>query len=145
MAELRKHLNYLEDELAAAEAAPLSRRRALLVALLADAFADRLFAAGMDGGDVLEWRAKLAGECAALGAVFAVARGDGSADLRLEAVTVAPADHDALGVEDFMVSLYNGHTVQRVILAASGGDCREAHPVLVEAVGFLASRMPENE
>ena len=44
-AELAKHLSYLEAEYAAALAAPLSRKRALLVALLVDAFADRLFVA----------------------------------------------------------------------------------------------------
>lgn len=51
----------------AARAAPLARRKALLVALLIDAFVDRLFAVGGRGDDILAYRAELVQRFAPLG------------------------------------------------------------------------------
>ena len=49
------------------------------------------------------------------------------------------AEYGQLRVEDFMVSLYNGHTVQRVRLVLADGTRVLAHPVVGEAIGFLRS------
>jgi len=47
-------------------------------------------------------------------------------------------DYGKLGVEDFMVSLYNGHTVQRVLIAEGTARC-DVHAVLAEALKALAA------
>jgi hypothetical protein len=109
----------------------------MLVCGLADAYADRLFGAQDATDDILAFRAALAVRSAALAQVFAVVRGE----LRLvtEAVEVPLADYGQLKVEDFMVSLYNGHTVQRVRLVLADGTRVLAHPVVDEAIGFLRS------
>ena len=138
-AELAKHLSNLEAEYAAALAAPLSRKRAMLVALLIDAFADRLFtAAGAE--DVLVFRAELAAKSSALALVFALAaqNSDGP-QLILEPVPVPPSDYAQLSLEDFMVSLYNDHTVQRVRIAMPDGTRRDAPEILGEAIAALHS------
>ena len=59
MDSLRPHRDYLEADWRAARAAPLSRRKAMLVAALVDAYVDRLFAADPDADDILVYRAKL--------------------------------------------------------------------------------------
>lgn len=109
----------------------------MMVAMLADAYADRLFGVQTATFDILAFRAGLAARCEALAQVFAVVRGE----LRLvtEAVEVPLADYGQLKVEDFMVSLYNGHTVQRVRLVLADGTRVLAHPVVDEAIGFLRS------
>lgn len=134
--ELEPHFAALTEALAASEAAPLSAKKAMLAVLLADAYADRL--AG-PGADVLEFRAGLAGGAEALGLVFELAAmRPGAARLVIEAVEVPLSEYGALKVEDFMVSLYNGHTVQRVRVAL--GEIRwDVHEVLRAAVMFLKS------
>lgn len=136
---LAGHFAYLRAEFAAAEAAPLSIRKARLVALLVDACADRLFAGSAGDRDVLAFRAELAERHPALAAVFALARGE--AMLVTEAVEVPLADYPALSLPDFMVSLYNNHTVQRVLLAMPDGTRLPAHAVLGEAIAALAGEM----
>ncbi len=137
-AELAQHLRTLEAEFAAALAAPLSRKRVLLVALLCDAFADRLFAADPDAEDVLVFRAGLAARSPALSLIFALAADRAKGPLLvLEAVPVPLRDYDKLSLEDFMVSLYNDHTVQRVRIALPDGTRRDAHEVLGEAIAAL--------
>lgn len=110
----------------------------MLVAMLADAYADRLFGEQDATEDILAFRAGLAAQSEALGHCFALARGE----LRLvtEAVEVPLADYGRLRVEDFMVSLYNQHTVQRVRLVLPDGPRLPGHEVVGEAVGFLARR-----
>lgn len=107
----------------------------MLCALLIDAYADRLFAADSDADDILVFRAALADRSPALAQVFDLCAGR----LRLvtEAVEVPIADYPKLGIEDFMVSIYNDHTVQRVLLASPDGGRQLAHPVLGEAIAFL--------
>lgn len=123
---------------AAARQAPLSVKKAWLAALLVDAAADALFAArhGGRGEDLLAFRAGLAAQCAALGLVFGVA--GRTLELAIEAVEVPVRDYPKLGVEDFMVSLYNGHMVQRVRVVLADGGRADVHEVLAEAVRFLA-------
>ena len=54
-----------------------------------------------------------------------------------EAVEVPLAEYGALPVEDFMVSLYNARTVQRVRIAHPDGGRREIHQVLAAAIEDL--------
>lgn len=125
---------------AAARAAPLSVKKAWLAALLVDAAADVLFTArrGGQGEDILAFRADLAAQCAALALVFGVAGRE--RELVTEAVEVPVRDYPNLGVEDFMVSLYNGRAVQRVRVVLADGGRADVQEVLAEAVKFLATR-----
>lgn len=109
----------------------------MLVAALADAFADRLFEASGDE-DILVYRAALAGRSAELRIVFAIcaATPDGPG-LVTEAVEIPIADYGALPIADFMVSLYNNHSMQRVLVAWPDGTRRVAHEVLEAAVAVL--------
>ena len=135
---LSAHQAYLEAAVAAAKAAPLSQRKALMAVMLADAFADHRFAAEAAGGDILAFRAALAARSGALALVFAIAahRPD-SAQLVTEAVTIPIAEYGSLRVEDFMVSLYNNHTVQRVRIVTPDGERHDVHEVLAEALVAL--------
>ena len=111
----------------------------MLAALLIDAEVDRQFAAAGSGGDrdLLEWRAGIARNSKALRLVLGLAalRPDG-ARLVTEAVEVPIADYP-LPVADFMVSLYNDHTVQRVLIAMPDGSRHDVHAVLAEALAAL--------
>lgn len=136
-----QRLALIEAEYRASLAAPLSARKVLLVAVLLDHCADQFFAARrtrpdtvFGAEDPLRFRAELARRSPAMAAVFAL--GNQSATLRLDSVTVPIADYPRLGIEDFMVSLYNQNTVQRVMLARSDFGLIEAHSVLAEALQF---------
>lgn len=129
------HLDYLRAVLDDARAAPLSGRKVRLVALLADAYADRLFAEASGDRDVRVFRRELASRSAALAAVFAVA--NDSARIVTDTIEVPLADYPDLPLADFMVSLYNAHTVQRVRIAMPDGTRVPAHDVLAEAIEIL--------
>lgn len=127
--DLGAHLRYLRGEKAAAERAQLSALKAILVAMLIDAYPDRLFAA--QRSPTTSWRSApaLPPPSRALGLVFALVAG-GVRPVAL-AVTVPVEDYSALTVQDFMVSLCNGYTVQRVLrggggLVAARRACRAA-------------------
>ena len=110
----------------------------MLVVMLADAYADRLFAPDEAADDILEFRAGLAAASPALKLVFELAAmRPGEARLVTEAVEVPIAEYGSLPVEDFMVSLYNDHSVQRVRVALADGGRRDVHEVLAEASGAL--------
>lgn len=115
----------------------LSRKRAMLAAYLLDAFVDWLFAARAEpGGDILAFREALSARHPQLALILDLAAG--RARLAIEAVEVPIEDYAGLGVEDFMVSLYNQHTVQRVrIVTAEGG--RDVHEVLDAALAAVRS------
>ena len=133
MPALEPHFTYLTAELAAARAAPLSAKRALLVALLIDAYVDRMFAASGED-DLLAFRTRLGGASDALGLAMAVA--SRRLELVTKAVEVPLADYPRLSEADFMVSLYNQHTVPRVLIAQ--GDARlDVQEVLEAAVAAL--------
>lgn len=124
----------LDAVMAAALAAPLSRKRAMLVALMVDAALDEAFARRAGGGDdILAFRDEVAGRSVDLQLVLELAalRPDGP-QLVLEAVEIPLADYGSLRVEDFMVSLYNHNTVQRVRIAG-----RDAHEVLAGAIAAV--------
>ena len=124
--------------IAAARAAPLSLKKAWLAALLIDQAADALFAAkhGGQGDDILVFRAALAAKSEALALVFAIAGRE--LELSTETVEVALGDYNSLSTADFMVSLYNAHTVQRVRVALPDGGRVDVHEVLREALAALS-------
>ena len=107
----------------------------MLCVMLVDAYADRLFAVDPRADDILEFRAALARRHPALRSIFDVAAG--RCRLVTEAVEVPIASYGELRVEDFMVSLYNGHTVQRVRIALPDGGRLDVHEVLAEAIVAL--------
>jgi hypothetical protein len=131
---LRQHRDYLEAEWQSLRAAPLSARKARLVAALVDAYVDRLFAAS-DYDDILEFRAGMAAGSRGLGPIMALC--SERATIMTEAVAVPMAEYGALGVEDFMVSLYNNHSVQKLRLALPNGERFDMLDVLAEAIGAL--------
>ena len=137
---LGAHLSYLEAEFAASVAAPLSSRKAMLVAQLIDAYADRLFGAQDETDDILVFRDLLASRSVELAKVLALCRGE--ARLSTEAMEVPIAEYGKLEVEDFMVSLYNQHTVQRVFLVAPSGERELVHGVLMEALAAVRAFAP---
>ena len=112
----------------------------MLVAALVDAYVDRLFAADPDADDILVYRAKLGAAAPALGLILALGAGRDGVRLVTEAVSVPLADYGALDVEDFMVSLYNDHSVPRLLLALPDGGRRDMLEVLEEAIAALEQR-----
>jgi len=119
--------------LAAFDAAPLSRKRAMLVVLLLDAEIDRLCLARGEP-DLLAARADLAAAHPALGVLMALAamRDDGPR-LVLDQTVVPPTDYPTLGEADYMVSLYNDATVPRVRVLKLDGSATDARDLLHEA------------
>lgn len=139
MPKLAAHWDYLQTEWAAAQAAPLSIRKTLLVASLIDAYADRLFASDQTADDILVFRAALAADTPALGSIFALCGQRVDAPrLVLSATEVPLSRYTQLGVADFMVSLYNNHTVQRVQFAYPDGKQLDAQTILGAAIEGLA-------
>ena len=123
----------------AARGAPQSRKKAMLAALLIDAAVDALFeASGQD--DVLVFRGTIAERDPLLRLVLDLAAMDG-AMLVLEPVETAIGDYPALGVEDFMVSLYNGRTVPRVLIATPDARRIDVHEALSAALAALEAEV----
>src|SRR6218665_574133 len=91
----------LDAAVAAARAAPLSARKAMLAALLIDDYAESLFVPGPEADDILAFREGLAAGSPALGLIFGLCamRPDGPR-LVTEAVEVPLAEYGGLGVED---------------------------------------------
>ena len=139
--ELERAFTAARDAVAVAGAAPLSRKRAMLAVLLVDAAADALYATSGED-DILAFRERLATESDALALAFALATQlEDGPRLVVEPVEVPIADYPQLGVEDFMVSLYNGRTVQRVRIAA-GTERHDVHAVLAAAMAELDRAKP---
>jgi hypothetical protein len=119
--------------LAALQNSPLSRKRAMLLALLIDAEVD-----SRASGDLLAYRAAMAQAHPALGLVMALcAMREPGPTLVLEPVTVSAADAAMLSEADYMVSLYNSATVQRVRIAWPDGRREDVLEVLQAAVMSL--------
>lgn len=123
--------------MAALRAASLARRKALLVAMLVDALLDRLFAAGGRGDDILEFRAAAARQDLALGHIMALCSSKGGVALVIEAVSVPLEDYGQLSVADFMVSLYNDQSVQRLLLVDEDGERHDMLDILDAAIATL--------
>lgn len=126
---------------AAFRAAPLSRKKAMLAALLVDAALDAQFVPTPGRDDILDYRAgrMAASPALALVADLAAMRLDGPR-LIVESVEVPLADYNRLSVEDFMVSLYNHHSVQRVRIALPDSARHDAVTVLSDALAELMSQ-----
>ena len=123
----------------AARASPQSRKKAMLAALLIDAAVDALFE--MCGeSDVLAFRADVCARAPQLRPVLDLAAIDGTS-LVLEPVEVDIRDYPALGVEDFMVSLYNGRTVPRVLIATPDARRIDVHEALSAALAALEAEL----
>lgn len=119
--------------LEAYEASPLSRKKAMLVALLIDAQIDRRMT-----GDPLAYRSKLSYATPALGFVMELAAmREGGVQLVIEPVTISAEEAATLKEADYMVSLYNKATVQRVRFAWSDGRREDALTVLRQAAAAL--------
>lgn len=115
----------------------LSRKKAMLAAYLIDAQLDRLFAAeGEPAGDILAFRSAFCAQHPAVALVADLVAGP--AELVIDAVEVPASEYDQLSVEDFMVSLYNRYTVQRVRLVTPDGNRVGIHEILARAVADLA-------
>jgi hypothetical protein len=138
LASLGEHRAYLEAAWQDAQAAPLSLREAMLVAMLLDGFVDRLFAATPEAGDILQFRDAVAEGSAALGPVMALAAQRDGFRMVTAAVAVPIVDYGRLPVEDFMVSLYNEHSVQRLRIVQPDGSRRDALALLGEAMDAIA-------
>jgi hypothetical protein len=116
--------------------APLSRKKAMLAAYLIDAFTDRMFAARAEpAADILQYRRERAAASPDLERVFDLVAG--RAELVIDAVEVPLAEYGKLSVADFMVSLYNHHTVQRVRIVTVDGQRHDVHAMLNGAVYAL--------
>ena len=137
LGSLAPHWAYLQDVWAEARAAPLSRRKALLVASLLDAYADRLFAAQATPGDILVFRAALAAQSAPLALIFGLAARLDDVVPVTEFIKVPLETYGQLRVEDFMVSLYNGNSIQRQFLALPNGDRLDLLETLASAIAAL--------
>ena len=140
---LAEHFALIEEENRASLAAPLSARKAMLVAVLLDQFADRGFAVHRAQApekvflaeDLLHYRDTLGDRSPALAAIFSLcAFRPGGPVLKVVAIEVPIADYPQLPVEDYMVSLYNKNTVQRVVAALPDGTQTLVHGVLGQAV-----------
>ncbi|HLV85098.1 MAG TPA: hypothetical protein VKY62_15130 [Devosia sp.] len=134
--DLAAHRAYLEAAMQAVRAAPLARRKALLAAMLIDGHIDRLFASGGRGDDILAYRAAMAARSPALGRILALCGQSGDTALVFDTVAVPLADYGRLAVEDFMVSLYSDHSVQRLRLVTADG---ERHDMLDSLTGAIAA------
>ena len=117
----------IDTALAAFRAAPLSRKKAMLLVLLIDAEIDRAFAASGED-DPLAYRARRAAASPALALVMDLAAmREGGPTLVVEPVEIPLATYHTLSEADYMVSLYNKNTVPRVLVAMpdreqGGGD-----------------------
>lgn len=133
------HFACLDAAFAEAEAAPLSAKKAMLVAMLIDAAIDRIFDAGATASDdLLSFRREVAGRAPALAEIMALASLKAAGPrLMTAAVDVPISDYGGLSTPDFMVSLYNGHTVHRVLIERPDGTRAEIHPLLREAIAEL--------
>ncbi len=138
LADLKPHRDYVDGAWQAAKAAPLSRRKALLAAMLMDTYVDHLFLAMPEPDDILRFRSQLAERSPELGAIMALAAQQDGVRLVIEAVAVPIADYCALSTADFMVSLYNGHSVQRVQLVLQDGSRRDMLELLAGAMDAIA-------
>jgi hypothetical protein len=150
--ELTETFGRIEAAFAVARAHPLSSRKTLLVAVLLDNFCDQAFEALRFAAptrvflaeDVLAFRERLRAEEPALGLIFDLCAGSpGGPRLETRAVRVPIEDYEKLSIEDFMVSLYNANTVQRVMIVSTDGSARLAHEVLGPALAYWRKAGPD--
>lgn len=135
-ARLSVNLTHLREALALSDEAPLSMRRAMLVVLLLDTLVEEL--ASRDGQDPLKVRGTIAHRSPDLRLVLEIAahRGGGPG-LVVEEVGVPLTEYETLSTAEFMISLYNEHTVPRLLVALTDGTRTDARAVLHGAVAAV--------
>ena len=146
--QLAQEFALIEQAQANARAHPLSTRKTLLVAVLLDNFCDEAFETLRSqpdrvffAVDVLAFRASVKAASPALRLVLDLcALRPGGPRLETRSVEVPLSEYARLSVEDYMVSLYNRNTVQRV-LVVSGNEVQLAHDVLGQAVAWWGARL----
>jgi hypothetical protein len=141
---LSDHFALIEAELADLDAHPLAARQSRLVMVLLDKLADRAYFAWREtaperlGGaeDIVAWRDLLRTRCPAMAAIFDCCALPAAGGLVTRAVEVPIAEYPLLSTADFMVSLYNQNTVQRVLLVLPGGETQLARQVIGNAMDW---------
>ena len=118
----------LDSRLAMLEAAPMSRRKAMLLVLLIDEAIDAGLA---PGGDLLAHRRTVATNPDLAIVMELAGMREGGARLVVEAV-----EGETQSEAEYMVSLYNAGTVPRLMIARDGSS-EEALPLLRRAVAAL--------
>jgi hypothetical protein len=143
LADLAAYWRFLNDAQQAFAKAPLSKRKAMRVVMLADGLVDELFDIQAACDDVLEFRQALAAQHASMALVMDLAahRRDGPT-LELSEQQVPLAQYGDLSIEDFMVSLYNNHSVQRLMVVGAGAAPIAVEQLLDDALEQLASLLP---
>jgi hypothetical protein len=141
---LERHFSYLEAAIAEARAAPLSLRKARLAIALLDAYVDRLYAADTGRAeDILAFRAHLSATSPPLALLLAFAeQKPGAPELRLETAPLSPADYPHLSEPEYMVSLYNGASIPRLLLTTTGRTRQDVHDSLHAALVALSTSYP---
>jgi hypothetical protein len=128
-----------EDYLASvwfdAQNAPLDRLRSKLVAHLVVYHLTEW--SRQDERDILEVRETLRQQSPALNALMGLCFDESGYELEVEALTVPIEDYGSLALEDFMVSLYNSHQVQRLMLHGTDGYRQEMILALREGLDLL--------
>jgi hypothetical protein len=149
--ELANAFAGIQEAFRIAGAHPLSSRKALLVAVLLDNFCDRAFeilrklgsAQVFQAPDVLAFRRCLRNEEPALGLIFDLcATAPNGPRLETRTIEVAIEAYGELSIEDYMVSLYNANTVQRVVIVNEMGEFQAAHHVLHKAIMYIGTAGP---
>ena len=109
----------------------------MLAVALVDAFVDRLFERS-DLSDVLEFRRRIGEAHPVLGLVMSIAshRADGP-KLAIANRPVPIERYGELAVEDFMVSLYNDHSVQQLVVQSPGASDMPALALVQSALRDL--------
>jgi hypothetical protein len=111
----------------------------MLVIALIDVFIDRLFESAENEDDILEFRGRMATSSRGLGIVMDIAaHRPGGPRVLVGSQPVPIERYSALSVEDFMVSLYNNHSIQQLIIAGEHQPEAELFPVLERALADLA-------
>ena len=148
MGELRGYIERAEAAWSDVQAAPLSVRKALLCAALIDDLAGRAFTAWHHDPELVfgtedapAFRRALRGASEAIGLIADLCgmRPD-APRLVAKAIALTAADYPLLAVEDYMVSVYNAGTVQRVVMVGPTGE-RLAHEVLADALQWWRDRI----
>lgn len=143
MADFATWHRFLEDAWDAFTNAPLSKRKAMLFVMLADGLLDELFEHQTESDDRIEFRQKVAAHSSSLALMMKLAahRPEGPT-LVLAEHKIPVAHYGSLSVEDFMVSLYNDHSVQRLMVDVGDGEPIAAEYVLKDALAELLRLSP---
>lgn len=140
---LADHLALMNEAYAECLAAPLSVRRALAVAVLLDLMPDRVFAQWrgnapekvLGAEDLPAYRAVLCERFEALDTIARLgARAPGGPTLEVVQVPVTAAELVGLTLPDFMVCLYNGQRVMRIMVRWPDGRQLAADDLLGAAL-----------